>query len=163
DVFLDRHERLWIPTACGLFRNDQPSVSNRFIRVETPGSLTRNAWKILEDVQGTVWVTNREGLWSLREGQWRQHRRTEGLLSDNPYVMVLAADGSIWLRHRYDAGVERVEVSVGRIVRTSAIVPADPKSVEVTASHGFDAFGNFWRGSANGVTVRHGDAWRTFT
>ena len=87
----------------------------------------------------------------------------DGLLSDNPYVMALAADGSIWMRHRYDAGVERIEVSGDRIVRATAIVPADPKSVEVTAFHGFDAFGNFWRGSANGVAVRRGDTWTTFT
>jgi PAS domain S-box-containing protein len=163
DVFVDRHDRLWVPTSCGLFRNDQPSVSNRFTRVETPESLSRLAWKVLEDAQGTIWVTNRDGLWSLRDGQWRQHRRAEGLLSDNPYVMVLDADGSIWLRHRYDAGVERVEVSGDRIVRSTAIVPADPKSVEVTAFHGFDAFGNFWRGGANGAAVLHRDTWTTFT
>ena len=163
DVFLDRHDRLWVPTSCGLFRDDQPSVSNRFTRVEAPESLGHRAWKVVEDAQGTIWVTNADGLWSLREGQWRHHRRAEGLLSDNPYVMTLAADGSIWLRHRYDAGVERLEVSGDQIVRSTAIVPLDPKSVDATAFHGFDAFGNFWRGSPNGVLVRHGDTWTTFT
>jgi PAS domain S-box-containing protein len=164
DVFLDRHNGLWVPTACGVYRNDRPSVSNRFIKVETPESLSRRgAWKVLEDTQGTVWVTNRDGLWSLLDGKWRRHSRADGLQSDNPYVMVLASDGSIWLRHRYDAGVERVEVSGDRIVRSTAIVPADPKSVDVTAFHGFDAFGNFWRGSANGAAVLRGKTWTTFT
>ncbi len=162
DVFVDRQDRLWVPTACGLFRNDRPSVSNRFVRVETPKSLNR-AWKVLEDAQGTIWVTNREGLWSLRDGQWRHFGRADGLLSDHPYVMILAADGSIWLRHRTDAGVEQLEVSEGRIVRTSAIVPSDPKSIDLTAFHGFDAFGNFWRGTENGVAVRRADTWTTFT
>src|SRR5580704_8578050 len=41
DVYVDRHNRLWVPTACGLFRNDQPSLSNRFIRLDTPASLNR--------------------------------------------------------------------------------------------------------------------------
>ena len=68
----------------------------------------------------------------------------------------MAADGALWLRHRFDAGVERVEFSGDRIVRSSPIVPADPDSVEVTAFHGFDAFGNFWRGGANGVAVLRG-------
>ncbi len=163
DVYVDRHERLWVPTACGLFRNDRPTVSNRFIRLDTPESLNRRALKILEDAQGTIWVANPDALWSLREGQWREHRRADGLLTDSPYVMALAADGSIWMRHRYDAGVDRIEVSGDRIVRATAIVPADPKSVEVTAFHGFDAFGNFWRGSANGVAVRRGDTWTTLT
>ncbi len=102
-------------------------------------------------------------MWSLREGQWRQHRRAEGLLTDNPYVMALAGDGSIWLRHRYDAGVDRLEVSGDRIVRATAVVPADPKTAAGTAFHGFDAFGNFWRGTTNGVSVLHGDTWTKFT
>ena len=77
--------------------------------------------------------------------------------------MLLAADGSIWMRHRTDAGVDRLEVSEGHIVRSTAIVPADPKSTDATAFHGFDAFGNFWRGTENGVAVRRGDTWTTFT
>jgi signal transduction histidine kinase len=163
DVFVDRHDRLWLPTLCGLFLNEQPSVSNRVIRVETPDSFGVAAWKVMEDTQGTVWVTNAAALWSLREGQWRQHRRAEGLLTDNPYLMALASDGSIWLRHRYDAGIDRLEVSGDRIVRAAAVVPADPKTVEGTAFHGFDAFGNFWRGSTNGVAVLHSNTWTTFT
>jgi ligand-binding sensor domain-containing protein len=35
--------------------------------------------------------------------------------------------------------------------------------VEVTAFHGFNAFGNFWRGGTNGVVVRRGDTWTTYT
>jgi PAS domain S-box-containing protein len=163
DVFVDRHERLWLPTGCGLFLNDRPSVSNRFIRVETPESFGRAAWKVMDDTQGTVWITNRTGLWSLRGGQWHQHRRTEGLLTKDPYVMALAGDGAIWLRHRYDAGIDRVEVSGDRIVHATAVVPANPKKADVTAFHGFDAFGNFWRGSPTGVAVRRGDTWTTFT
>jgi signal transduction histidine kinase/CheY-like chemotaxis protein/streptogramin lyase len=163
DLFVDRHDRLWLPTGCGLFVNEQPSVSNRVSRVETPESFGRSAWKVMEDTQGTIWVTNRTALWSLREGQWREHRRTEGLLTDNPYVMVLAGDGSIWMRHRYDAGIDRLEVSGDRIVRATAVVPADPKTAAGTAFHGFDAFGNFWRGSTNGVEVLHGNAWTAFT
>jgi signal transduction histidine kinase/ligand-binding sensor domain-containing protein/CheY-like chemotaxis protein len=163
DVFVDRHDRLWLPTTCGLFRNDQPAVSNRVIRVQTPESFGPSAWRVMEDTHGTIWVTNRTALWSLRDGQWRQHRRAEGLLTDNPYLMVLARDGSIWLRHRYDAGVDRLEVAGDRIVRATAVVPADPKTAAVTAFHGFDAFGNFWRGGTNGVAVLHGSTWTTFT
>src|SRR5215469_3397844 len=152
-----------IPTLCGLFRNDRPSVSNRFQRVETPESFGKASWKIIEGKDGTVWVTNRTALWSLRDGEWSQHRRAEGLLTDAPYVMALANDGSIWMRHRYDAGIDRLELSGDRIVRASVIVPGDPKAPEVTSFHGFDAAGNFWRGSTNGVMVLHGGAWTTFT
>jgi signal transduction histidine kinase len=163
DVFVDRHDRLWLPTGCGLFLNERPSISNHVMRVETPESFERAARKVVEDAQGTIWVTTRTGLWSLREGNWRQHTVNEGLLTNDAYVMALAPDRSIWLRHRYDPGIDRLEVSGDRIIRASAVVPADPKAVVGTAFHGFDAFGNFWRGSTNGVAVLHGNTWTTFT
>jgi len=163
DVFVDRGDRLWLPTRCGLFVNERPSKSNRVARVETPESFGVSAWKLIEDAQGIVWVTNGTALWSLRQGQWRRHGRSEGLLTDHPYAMALAADGSIWLRHRYDAGIDRLEVSGDRILHATAIVPADPKQATVTDFHGFDVFGNFWRGTTNGVSVLHGGNWTTFT
>jgi PAS domain S-box-containing protein len=163
DVFADQEGRLWAPTGCGLFVNDHPAASNRFLRVETPDSFDRDVWKLIEDSRGTIWIATRGGLWSLREGKWRQHGRADGLLTDNPYVMALAPDGSIWLRHRYDAGIDRLEVSGDRIVRATAVLPADPQAAQGTAFHGFDAFGNFWRGSPNGVSVRHWTVWTTFT
>ena len=163
DLIVDRNDRLWLPTGCGLFRIDQPSVSNRAILVETPGAFGGRAWKVIEDAQGTIWVSNGQTLWSLREGQWREHGRAEGLLTDKPYVMTLAGDGAIWLRHRYDAGIDRLEVSNGRLVRSTVVVPADPTSTSGTAFHGFDAFGNFWLGTSNGVRVLHGATWTAFT
>ena len=163
DVFVDGRGRLWLPARCGLFVNERPSLSNHAVQVETPQSFGRSGWKLIEDAHGTVWLTNGTALWSLRQGQWREHGRAEGLLTDNPYAMALAADGSIWLRHRYDAGIDRLEVSGDRIVRATAIVPADPRQGVANAFHGFDAFGNFWRGTTDGVAVLHGDRWTTFT
>jgi len=163
DLFVDRRDRLWLPTGCGLFLNERPSTSNRVIRVETPGSFGRAAWKIIEDTQGIIWVTTRTRLWSLREGQWREHGRAEGILTENPYVMALARDGSMWLRHRYDAGIDRLELSGDRIVRANSIVFSDPQAGHGTAFHGFDAFGNFWRGTTNGVSVLFGNTWTRFT
>jgi len=163
DVFVDRKGRLWLPTTCGLFVNERPSGSDRVTRVQTPESFGRSAWKVLEDTHETLWVSNGKALWSLREGHWREHRRAEGLLTDHPYAMALARDGSIWLRHRYDAGIDRLELSGDSIVRSTVIVPADPHTSTGTAFHGFDVFGNFWRGTTGGVAVLRGDKWTTFT
>jgi nitrogen-specific signal transduction histidine kinase/CheY-like chemotaxis protein len=163
DLMVDRNDRLWLPTSCGLFRIDQPSTSDRVIRVETPEAFGQRAWKVIEDTHGTIWISTGKALWSLREGQWHQHGREEGMLTDNPYVMVLAGDGAIWLRHRYDAGIDRLEVSGDRIARVTAVVPVDPTIASGTAFHGFDAFENFWRGTTNGVQVLRGAAWTTFT
>ena len=163
DVLIDRQDRLWLTTACGLFLNKRPSVSNQVARVETPEPFGRAAWKILEDGRGTIWVTNRTALWSLRNGQWRQHGRQEGIITKNPYVMALAKDGSIWMRHRYDAGIDRLEISDDRIVQVTEVVPANPRTAQGTAFHGFDAFGNFWRGGTDGVFTLSGKTWTQFT
>jgi signal transduction histidine kinase/ActR/RegA family two-component response regulator len=161
--FIDHLNRLWVATACGVFRNDQPSVSDRFRRIDQPASLDHGAWAFSEDKQGAMWITNPDGLWRLSDGRWRQYRKADGLLSDNPYISAIAPDGALWLHHRFDAGIERVDLLGDRIVRSTPVLPGDPSSVEVTAFHGFDAAGRLWRGSANGVSILAGDGWRTLS
>ena len=159
-LFVDHLDRLWVATTCGVFRNDRPSVSDRFRRIDQPASMDRGAWAFAEDKQGTMWITSHEGLWRWSDGRWRLYQKAEGLLSDQPYIPAIAPDGALWLRHRLDGGVERVEFSGDRLVRSTAVVPVDPFSVELTAFHGFDAAGRFWRGSANGASVLAGGSWR---
>lgn len=163
DLYADQRDRLWLPTTCGLFVIRGASISNRAVRLETPAAFGNTARKLIEDRHGTLWITNRNSLWSLREGHWIPHGPAEGLLTKNPYVMALAGDNSIWLRHRYDAGIDRLEISGDRITRITPIVPTDPSRAEETAFHGFDAFGNFWRASSKGVAVLHGNRWTRFT
>jgi signal transduction histidine kinase/ActR/RegA family two-component response regulator len=158
--FIDHLGRLWVATACGVFRGDRPTASAVFERIEQPESLRRAAWAISEDQQGTIWVTNPDGLWRWSEGGWRQYRKADGLLSDNAYIVAVAPDGALWLRHREGAAVERVEFRGDRIVRSTPIVPDDALSVAVTAFHGFDSAGRFWRGGADGVFVLNGGAWK---
>jgi ligand-binding sensor domain-containing protein len=42
--FVDHLDRLWVGTACGVFRNDRPSASGRFRRIDQPASLEHAAW-----------------------------------------------------------------------------------------------------------------------
>jgi signal transduction histidine kinase/CheY-like chemotaxis protein len=162
--FVDHQDRLWVATACGVFRSDRPTAAGRFQRIDQPASLEHVAWAIAEDNtsgdnQGTMWITNPDGLWRLRDGRWRQYRKADGLLDDNPYVIAIASDGALWLRHRLGAGIERVEFSEDRIVRATPILADNAMSVEVTAFHGFDAWGCLWRGSASGVSVLTAGKW----
>jgi signal transduction histidine kinase/CheY-like chemotaxis protein/streptogramin lyase len=158
--FVDHLDRLWVATPCGVFRNDLPSASGRFRRIDQPASLEHGAWAFSEDKQGTMWITSPDGLWRLSDGRWHQYRKANGLLSDNPYITTIAPDGALWLHHRFDAGIEKVELSGDRIVRSTPVVRADALSVDVTAFHGFDGLGRLWRGSANGVSVLAGGYWR---
>jgi signal transduction histidine kinase/ligand-binding sensor domain-containing protein/DNA-binding response OmpR family regulator len=158
--FVDHLDRLWVATSCGVLRNDRPSASDRFHRIDQPASMEHGAWAFAEDQRGAMWVTNPDGLWRLNDSGWRQYRKADGLLSDNPYIPATAADGSLWLHHRLDAGIEKVEFSGDRITRSTPVLPADSLSVEVTAFHGFDSFGHLWRGSENGVAVLVDGSWR---
>jgi signal transduction histidine kinase/ligand-binding sensor domain-containing protein/ActR/RegA family two-component response regulator len=157
--YVDRLERLWVATTCGVFLNERPAVSDRFLRIDQPQAFDHGVWAFAMDPGGAMWVTNTDGLWRMRDGTWRHYGKSEGLLSNDAYIPAIAGDGALWLRHRLDAGVERVELSGDRIVRADAIVPSNPKSNEVTAFDGFDAYGNFWRGGANGVAVRRAGSW----
>ncbi|MGO9257563.1 MAG: ATP-binding protein [Bryobacteraceae bacterium] len=162
-AFVDHLDRLWVATACGVFRNDRPSASERFRRIDQPAVLEHGAWAISEDQQGTIWITSPDGLWRLSDGRWRQYRKKDGLLSDDPYIPAIGPDGALWLRHRYDAGIERAEFSGDRLSQSMAAVPVDAGSVEVTAFHGFDASGRLWRGKSDGVSVLDGGSWRSLS
>jgi len=159
----DHANRLWIATHGGVFRSDNPAVSGRFVRVDPPGLLKQGAWAVSEDRSGTIWVIAPDGLWKLKEDQWRHYGKSDGLLTDSPYIIVVGADNSLYIRHRFDAGVERVEFDGDRIARSTMIVPADVNRAGVTAFHGFDVFGGFWRGTADGVAVLRGAAWSQFS
>ena len=158
--FVDHLDRLWIATACGVFRNDRPAALGRFHRIDQPASLERAAWALAEDKFGVMWITNPDGLWRFADGQWRQYRKADGLLSDSPYILTIGPDGALWLHHRYDAGIDRVEFQGDRIVRATPVLTSSASSVEVTAFHGFDSSGRLWRGSANGVSVLDNGSWK---
>ena len=160
---IDRAGRLWVAANTGLFRNDTPVSSGHFFKVNPPGLLTQGAWAVAEDRQGTIWAVGPEGLWRIKEGQWRCYRKADGLLTDSPYIIAIAADNSLWLRHRFDAGVERVEFAGDRILRSTAIVSTDATTANVTDFHGFDARGDFWRGTAKGASVLRKGSWAIYT
>jgi len=132
---IDRNGRIWVAADTGLFRNDTPTSSYRFVKVNPPGLLAKGVWSVAEDKQGTVWLTGPDGLWRVKDGQWQLYRKADGLLSDNPYIVAVADDNALWLRHRFDAGVERVQFAGDRIVGSTAIVPVESTSADVTAFH----------------------------
>ena len=158
--FIDHLDRLWVGTTCGVFRNDRPATSDRFRLIDQPAELKRGAYGISEDIQGTIWITSPDGLWRLSNDRWRHYRKSDGLLNDNPYIVAIAADGALWLRHRYNAGIERVEFQGDRIVRATPVGATDSTAAAVTAFHGFDVLRRFWQGGANGVFVLSGGSWR---
>jgi signal transduction histidine kinase/ligand-binding sensor domain-containing protein/CheY-like chemotaxis protein len=160
---VDRTGQLWVATNAGLFLNHSPTSSYRFVRVNPPDVLVKGVWSLAEDQSGALWAVGADGLWRWKDGQWRRYSKADGLLSDNPYIVLVAADNSLWLRHRFDAGIERVEFDGDRVMRSTPVVPVDSTSVDVTAFHGFDASGGFWRGTANGAWVLRNGVWTQYS
>jgi len=160
---VDHLGRLWVAAPDGLFRNDTPCSSTHFAKLNPPGVLEQGTWSVSEDKRGTVWAIGPDGLWRLQHDQWRRYRKSDGLLSDSPYISVVGPDNSLWLRHRFDASVERLEFDGDRIARATAVVPSSGASVDVTDFHGFDAAGNLWRGTAKGVAVLHDGVWSQYS
>jgi len=160
--FVDRSGRIWIAADTGLFRDDDPAVTFRFAKVNPPGIMTSGAWAVAQDGEGTFWITGPDGLWRLKGSEWRHYGKAEGLLIENPYITVVGPDGALWIRHRYDDGIERVEFAGDRIARATAIVPT-AAGTGVTAFHGFDAQGAFWRGTDKGVQVLGRGSWTQYS
>jgi ligand-binding sensor domain-containing protein len=160
---VDRAGQLWVAANTGLFVNRTPASSHRFVPVNSPGVLVKGVWSIAEDKLGALWAVGADGLWRFKDGHWRRYSKADGLLTENPYIVLVAADNSLWLRHRFDAGIERVEFDGDRVMRSTPVLPVDATSVDVTAFHGFDAFGGFWRGTANGAAVFRNGFWTQYS
>ena len=159
---VDHAGRLWVVSRSGLYRNDAPAKTRRFTKVNPPGALPIGAWAAAEDAHGTIWIASPDGLWRLREDQWRHYTSANGLLNNYAYVIAVAADDSLWIRRRFDSGIERVEFDGDRIARSALVTPPNSSGLDVTAFHGFDAKGNFWRGMQDGVHALHNGLWTQF-
>lgn len=145
----DREGRFWIATRTGLFVARQPTREAHFELV--PGS-PQGLWDVAQDRQGAFFATTARGLWRYRDGRWRRYDKSDGLLSASTYVIAIAPDGALWLRHRYDGVVERVAFDGGRVVSVSEIKP-DGVPTELTALHGFDSVGHYWQGTSHGLSM----------
>ena len=160
---VDSRGRLWVAATTGLFRTDHPGSLERFVKINPPGSLGEGVWAVTEDRKGAIYAVGADGLWKLNAGRWRHYTKSDGLLSDHPYIMAVAPDNSLWLRHRFDQGVERVEFEGERLVRSTPIVPSESATTDETAFHGFDALGRFWRGTGHGVLLLRGGVWTQYS
>jgi signal transduction histidine kinase/ligand-binding sensor domain-containing protein/ActR/RegA family two-component response regulator len=155
----DDHGRLWLATRAGVYFSENPDINAHFAPV--PGG-PKTAWDVAEDHSGAILTTTSQGLWRYSGGRWRRYAKADGLLSDAPYIVQVASDGALWLRHRFDGIVERVLFDGERLASVTAIKP-EGVPVELTALHGFDSLGRYWQGTPSGVSVLSGSLWRNFT
>lgn len=144
-----RDGALWMATRSGLFVARHPNQSARFELI--PGPAT-GFWDVAEDRQGSIFATSVHGLWRYSNHTWKRFGTADGLLTDSEYILAVAPDGALWMRHRYDGITERVTFSGDRVASSTAIKP-DGVPIELTALHGFDSNGRFWQGTASGLSM----------
>jgi signal transduction histidine kinase len=159
----DSRGQLWIATPDHLYLAKQPGAFAHFHRL--PDGPAR-VWDVAEDIRRiindinrekldrppTIWAAGPQGLWRLRDRKWIRYSTAEGLQSATPYRIAFGPDGALWLRHRYDGAIERVEFAGERLVRSTSIQPRDIP-ISLSALHGFDQGGHFWLGSAAGLAM----------
>lgn len=165
----DSRGQLWVATPDHLYLAEHPGPSSHFHRL-TDGPA--KVWDVAEDIRAedsrsagsntggksrqdrphVVWATGPNGLWRYQDHSWTHYSTTEGLQSASPYRISFAPDGALWLRHRYDGVVERVEFKGEHLVSAISIQPHDIPS-NLSALHGFDQRGHFWLGSGAGLAM----------
>jgi ligand-binding sensor domain-containing protein len=159
----DSRGQLWIATPDHLYLAEHPGASARFHRLadgparvwdiaEDPRPSSKDPNKKALDRSQTLWATGPQGLWRYQYGKWDRYSTAEGLQSPTPYRIAFGPDHALWLRHRYDGVIERVEFEGDRLVRSMSIQPRDIP-ISLSALHGFDQSGHFWLGSAAGLAM----------
>ena len=163
----DSRGQLWVATPNHLYLAEHPGPSAHFNRLpDGPAKV----WDIAEDIRPsavnpkgssakdrqdqpqTLWATGPSGLWRYGDHKWTRYSMAEGLHSASPYRIAFAPDGALWLRHRYDGVIERVEFEGERLVGSILIQPHDTP-ITLSALHGFDRAGHFWLGSGVGLAM----------
>ncbi|WP_164857258.1 sensor histidine kinase [Sphingomonas crocodyli] len=67
-----------------------------------PAPVTHRVVKMAEAPDGTIWVLNDgedDPLLRLKDGRWTVYGSRQGIPVDNPFDLVIAQDGTLWLSH----------------------------------------------------------------
>jgi signal transduction histidine kinase/ligand-binding sensor domain-containing protein/ActR/RegA family two-component response regulator len=101
-ILRDRDENLWIATTGGVWRM-QNGVLDRLELEEHGGN---DAWALLEDSEGSVWVgVHGGGLVRLRDGKFLSYGADEGLPGALGWSVAPSRDGGLWFGT--EAGLSR--------------------------------------------------------
>ena len=88
--FIDKDERLWIPTQKGLIIRDG---DNDTLHKDKP----RISY-IFEDKNESIWALSlNKGAWRYRNGEWQKFGEDNQLPSDKVGLLHISEDGTVWL------------------------------------------------------------------
>ncbi|MCX6545609.1 MAG: triple tyrosine motif-containing protein [Acidobacteria bacterium] len=157
-VVQTRDGYLWIGTQEGLVRFDGVRFTVYGSR-NTPQFRSNHVEALLEARDGTLWLgTYGGGLISMKDGQFRLFRTTDGLSSDSVMDLAEDFDGAIWIATE-GGGVSRWSAKSGFTTFTTADGLGSRSTTSVIA----DVRGVVWVGTAVGVSRFDNGKFVTYT
>jgi ligand-binding sensor domain-containing protein/signal transduction histidine kinase len=137
---MDRQDQLWTAGAGGLSRN----TSDRFVSMPVPGLATATLLAFDPNVQDdAIWTgSTGQGLFRLASQGVQRMRATQGLTSDELWLLYFSRDGSLWLgaanglNQLSDGAVTSYGVGEGMLMSTLGIQSSVGPSGELWFGHG---------------------------
>jgi signal transduction histidine kinase/CheY-like chemotaxis protein len=154
---LDRAGRVWAATEKGLYVADLSQ--KRFRRVEeVPAG---NCWAVVEAPDGAILVGTSAGLFRLSGDRWRRISTADGLRHDVVLSVAAATSGEIWVGYWYSGSVTRIRMDGEHLSMTHFGAEAGLRG-EMSYFLGFDAHGQLWVGTDQGVRVWDNTRWMQY-
>jgi diguanylate cyclase (GGDEF)-like protein len=156
-LVVDRSQRIWAATERGLFVAQ--SSQKRFQRVDEVPPV--RCWVVTEAPGGEILAGTVEGLFWLSGGRWRRISMADGLRHDRVLAIAASKPHEIWVGYWFSGSVTRIRMEGGRLSMTHYGPEAGLRG-ELTYFLGFDARGQLWGGTDQGVRLWDGDRWRQY-
>jgi signal transduction histidine kinase/CheY-like chemotaxis protein/ligand-binding sensor domain-containing protein len=154
---LDRSGRVWAATEKGLFVADL--ALRRFRQVEEVPAV--NCWAVIEGPDGQILVGTSAGLFRLWGDRWRRISTADGLRHDVVLSVAAATPGEIWVGYWYSGSVTRIRLDGEHLSMTHFGAEAGLRG-EMSYFLGFDAHGQLWVGTDQGVGVWDKTRWNHY-
>ena len=153
----DREGNLWLGTSEKILRLAAGSAGTFQFEDLTPrwkelGKARLRPVKILEDRQGRIWVASNVGLLRYQRGQWTRYGAAQGLRTDAVSHMAESPRGDLWIGYRDPAGISRAALEGDRL-KFEHFDAASGLNSSRSYFLGFDAGGNLWNGTDQGVEI----------
>jgi len=154
---VDRSRRVWAATKRGLYVAQLSE--KRFRRVEEVPAV--RCYAVTEGPEGEILVGADAGVFRLAGGRWRQITTADGLRHDVVLAIAASRPNEFWVGYWYSGRVTRVRVEGERLSMSHYGSELGLRG-EMTYFLGFDARGQLWAGTDQGVRVFTGDHWEQY-
>ena len=157
-VLVDREDRIWVPTATGLFWIDQ-SGGGRVLR-SPPREVVpaTRFFRAVEDGSGGLIFTSDEGVFRFAKQRWSHIQLPASFKPGYNTQIALGKGGTLWITGTSPSLLQvRIEGDEAREISAVSVPTLASANVYLMAS---DLRGWVWVGTDSGIDVFNGTEWR---